>query len=220
MSIKVLLVEDDEVFRIGLTVSLRQSKALKLVGIAEDGRKGLDMVERFQPDVVLMDLGLPVLNGVDATEIVKKRYLKVKVLVLTSHSEPKLVDHILNAGVDGFCLKGISTERLVKVIEDVYAGNFWIDTFIADQVKQKFLTPAATKEVEHRKIIESIEILTEREQEVLYLISQGRKNHEIAEQLCISPGTVRVHVHAILHKLHVKDRTQAALYVVQRPLGD
>jgi len=165
-----------------------------------------------------MDIGLPVLNGIQATQAVKAKHPDMKILVLTSHAEAKTVDQIMNAGADGFCMKGISTERLHALIEEVHQGVFWIDPAVSAQIKKRLQSKQQTDEENIPLNIpaEMLEALTEREQEVLAYIAAGRKNNEIADILKISPGTVRVHVHSILNKLNVKDRTQAALFVVQR----
>jgi two-component system NarL family response regulator len=216
--IRVLLVEDDEVFRIGLTVSLKQADFVELAGTASDGKAAIELCKTLKPDLVLMDIGLPSINGIEATKAIKSQNPEIKILALTSHSEAKLVEQIMEAGADGFCMKGISTERLLTLIQEVEQGIFWVDSAVARQIKEYFqknqkpvenASPAFTP-------IEGLETLTEREQEVLSLISEGKKNLEIADLLCISPGTVRVHVHSILNKLNVKDRTQAALFVLQK----
>jgi len=216
--IRVLLVEDDEVFRLGITVSLKQYDNIELVGTCLDGKTAIETVDELPLDLILMDIGLPVLSGIEATKQIKARHPEIKILVLTSHAEPKTVDQIMNAGADGFCLKGISTERLHTLIEEVYQGAFWIDAAVADQVKKYFQFEKHLDEPKEPLGIplEVLETLTEREQEVLTLIASGKKNNDIAEILKISPGTVRVHVHSILNKLNVKDRTQAALFVVQK----
>lgn len=215
--ITVVLVEDDEVFRIGLTVSLKQSKELELLETCSDGQSAVDTTERLKPDLVLMDIGLPVLNGIEATKAIKAKNPDIKILILTSHSEPKIVEEIMDAGADGFCLKGISTERLHTLIQEVSQGAFWVDAAVSEQIKQylKQKTPTA-KSQPISTVIEGFESLTEREQEVLSLVAEGKKNNEIAEILFISPGTVRVHVHSILNKLNVKDRTQAAVFLVKK----
>lgn len=214
--VRVLLVEDDEVFRIGLTMTLRQCPHAELVGIATEGQAAIAMADDFKPDLILMDIGLPVLSGIDATRAIKARHPQMKILVLTSHSESHIVEEMMEAGADGYCLKGISTDRLQALIHDVAHGAFWVDAAIAEQIKNhlKGLNPSST-DVSAMPLA-GLELLTEREKEVLALIAEGKKNQEIAEQLFISPGTVRVHVHSILNKLNVKDRTQAALFLVRQ----
>lgn len=214
--IRVLFVEDDEVFRIGLTVSLKQCENVELVGTASDGQTAIALADELKPELVLMDIGLPVLNGIEATQKIKNKHSDIKILVLTSHSEPKIVEDMMDAGADGYCLKGISTDRLYALIQEIYKGAFWVDSAVAEQIKQ-YLKGNSGNTLQPLSIpLEGLESLTEREQEVLALIAEGKKNQQIADQLFISPGTVRVHVHSILNKLNVKDRTQAALFVVQK----
>lgn len=206
--IHILLVEDDEIFRIGLTTALKKSDTVELLGTCSDGETAFQQAKILKPDLILMDVGLPVMTGIEATQKIKKHYPNIKVLALTSHTESKIVNQIMDAGADGFCLKGVSTERLIISIEEVYRGTFWVDAAVAELIRSRHAKPDQQKD----EILNiSSNTLTEREQEVLHLIAQGKKNSEIAELLCISPGTVRVHVHSILHKLDVRDRTQAAL---------
>ncbi len=216
--IRVLLVEDDEVFRIGMMVSLKKYSDIDLIGASTDGKEAITAAKELQPDLILMDIGLPVLSGIEATKAIKEKQPQIKILVLTSHSEAKTVDQIMNAGADGFCMKGISTERLHMLIQEVHQGAFWIDPVVAAQIKQYLQADRQpfTTDVPLAIPMEALESLTEREQEVLALIAAGKKNLDIADILMISPGTVRVHVHSILNKLNVKDRTQAALFVVRR----
>ncbi len=219
--INVLLVEDDEVFRIGLTVSLQQSSEIHLVSSCADGMSAIEIANQLKPDVILMDLGLPIMNGMEATQIIKKNHPEIKILALTSNTGSRFVEQMMNAGTDGFCIKGISPERLIRIIKEVYQGGFWLDAAVVEHLKNRFtddpiLQPNLNYLSDELKKV--LDTLTDRESEILLLISQGLKNSEIAEQLCISMGTVRVHVHSILNKLNVRDRTQAALFVKQIPL--
>jgi two-component system, NarL family, response regulator len=221
--IRVLLVEDDEVFRLGLTASLKNQSHIELVGICTDGKTAIESAETLQPDIILMDIGLPVVSGIQATKSIKSRSPDTKILILTSHSEPKTVEQMMQAGADGFCLKGISTERLHTLIQDVYEGAYWIDPAVAAQVKTYLQT--AKSQMNDQPLPadfpkEAIQTLTEREREVLALIADGKKNQDIADILVISPGTVRVHVHSILSKLNVKDRTQAAIFLMRKHSGE
>jgi two-component system NarL family response regulator len=209
--IRVLLVEDDEIFRVGLTISLKKVSGVELVGTCEDGQTALKLTEELKPDLILMDIGLPVMTGIEATREIKKRMPAVKVLALTSHTEPRIVEQIMEAGADGFCLKGVSTERLVVTIEEVQRGTFWVDAAVAELIRNRYTRGEQPKAKQPKIQPEGLNALTEREQEVLALIAEGKKNSEIADILCISHGTVRVHVHSILSKLDVRDRTQAAI---------
>jgi len=215
--IRLLLVEDDEVFRIGMMVSLKKYSDIDLIGTSADGKEAIRVANDLKPDLILMDIGLPVLSGIEATKAIKEKHPQIKILVLTSHSETKTVDQIMNAGADGFCMKGISTERLHMLIQEVYQGAFWIDPVVAAQIKQYLQADRQPLTTEITIPMAALESLTEREQEVLALIAAGKKNLDIADILMISPGTVRVHVHSILNKLNVRDRTQAALFVVRKP---
>jgi two-component system, NarL family, response regulator len=216
--IRLMLVEDDEVFRIGVTVSLKQSPEIEIVGNCLDGKTAITMADELRPDLILMDIGLPVISGIEATRIIKTKHPEIKVLILTSHAESRMVEELMNIGADGYCLKGVSTERLTTLIQEVNQGAFWIDAAVAAQIKRYLRGDHKLSESEQlaKLPLEALKSLTEREQEVLALIAEGKKNPDIASILSISPGTVRVHVHSILNKLNVKDRTQAALFVVKR----
>jgi len=219
--IRVLLVEDDEVFRLGLTASLKGHQKIELLGTCGDGKTAIEMASELQPDVIIMDIGLPVVSGIQATKSIKSRLPKIKILILTSHSDGKTVEQMVQAGADGFCVKGITTERLHHLIEEAHEGAYWIDPLVAEQIKRYIQSGKSAEDMPNPEKLEIPEssplaLLTEREREVLALIADGKKNLEIADILVISPGTVRVHVHSILNKLNVKDRTQAAIFLMRR----
>ena len=216
-AIRVLLVEDDEVFRLGLTMALTHMPSIELVESCADGQKGVELAVSLKPDVILMDLGLPGMSGMEATQSIKQRLPDIKILALTSNTRAAYVDAMMAAGADGFCIKGISPDKLFQIIQSVHDGAFWIDPGVVDHIKQRLSQASASSVAITPEIKAVVDSLTDREAEVLMLIAQGKKNAEIAEQLVISPGTVRVHVHAILNKLNVRDRTEAALFVKALP---
>lgn len=207
-AIRVLLVEDDPVFRVGLRVILEQSSRVVLVGEASEGEVALQLAERLQLHIVLLDIGLP--GAIGPCEIVstlKERQPRLRVLALTSHIEPRAVRLLLEAGVDGYCVKGIEPEQLLQAIEQVNAGHAWWDGKVAIHLRS---SPGITGGRDHG--------LTSREKQVLELLARGLSNQQIGKELFISLGTVQVHVHTVLRKLGVRDRTQAAILAVQEGL--
>ncbi|MBD1895947.1 response regulator transcription factor [Coleofasciculus sp. FACHB-129] len=214
-SLRILLVEDDELFRLGLRMRLQQA-GLEVVGEAVDGETAVELTNCHLPDVVLLDVGLPGLGGVEACRQIKQRHPKMPVLVLTSHSQKPLIERLIAAGAHGYCLKGIEAEVLILALRSVAAGASWWDQTGTAEIRAAFddtPTPTSPKTAEPLATP-----LTSREQEILALIAAGKTNQEIAERLHIALGTVRVHVHAILQKLEVRDRTQAAILAIQERL--
>jgi len=213
--LRLLLVEDDELFCLGLQVKLQQETGLEIVAEVGDGETAVEMVKRYSLDVVLLDIGLPGIGGIEACRQIKQQNPQLPVLVLTSHSQQSLITRLVEAGAQGYCLKGISAEVLVLAIRSVAAGASWWDQTATTEIRAKFEYNRAAANTS-RNIDESTLPLTQREQEILALVATGRANQEIAEILYITPGTVRVHVHAIIRKLGVRDRTQAAVLAIQK----
>lgn len=214
--LKILLVEDDELFRLGLRVRLEREPGLEIVAEAEDGEMAIEMVKRHALDIVVLDIGLPGLGGIEACRQMKQLFPTLPVLVLTSHTQKALINRIIEVGVQGYCLKGAPSQTLILAIQSVAAGASWWDSTATTEIRAAFESnPGATPEGHSDK---SIAVLTRREQEILALIADGKTNQEIAQLLYIAPGTVRVHVHTILQKLDVRDRTQAAVLAVQKKL--
>ncbi|MBD1925270.1 response regulator transcription factor [Trichocoleus sp. FACHB-90] len=214
-SLRILLVEDDELFRLGLRMRLQQA-GLEVVGEAVDDETAVELTNCHVPDVVLLDVGLPGLGGVQACRQIKQRHPKMPILVLTSHSQKPLIERLIAAGAHGYCLKGIEAEVLILALRSVAAGASWWDQTGTAEIRAAFddtPTPTSSKTAEPLA-----NLLTSREQEILALIATGKTNQEIAERLHIALGTVRVHVHAILQKLEVRDRTQAAILAIQKGL--
>jgi two-component system NarL family response regulator len=215
--LKILLVEDDELFRLGLRMRLQQEIGLEVVAEAVDGEQAVELANSYSLDVVLLDIGLPGIGGMEACRQIKQQHPSLPILVLTSRSDKSLISRLICLGCQGYCLKGIPSESLILALRSVAAGASWWDKNATNEIKAAFnensppiLPPTATTVLENP--------LTKREQEILALVAAGKSNQEIAEVLYIAPGTVRVHVHAILQKLEVRDRTQAAILAIQKGL--
>ncbi|MBG9751018.1 response regulator [Bacillus thuringiensis] len=211
MKIKVLLVDDHTVVLKGLAFFLSTQEDLELVGEANNGKEALVKVGETNPDVILMDLYMPEMDGVEATAYIKKEYPNVKVIVLTSFSDQAHVLPALRAGASGYILKDVEPDQLVEAIRSAYKGNIQLHPDIANDLLSQTL-PVEEKEEEHSI---QVDVLTARENEVLQLLAKGMSNKEIASVLVITEKTVKAHVSSILSKLNLSDRTQAALYAVK-----
>lgn len=210
-TLRILLVEDDELFRLGLSIKLQQQPDLQVVAEAEDGETAIELAKRYPLDLVLLDVGLPGVGGVETCRLLKQQYPHLPILVLTSRSEKPLIGRMIEANAQGYCLKGIDAEALILAIRSVAAGASWWDKAATAEIRAAFIDTPPT---DTQDVIENP--LTKREQEILAKVAEGKNNQEIAELLYITPGTVRVHVHAILQKLEVRDRTQAAVKAIQK----
>ena len=210
----ILIVEDHTLTRFGLKTAFESLNQVKLISEAEDGETGIEIAKKLRPDIVLMDLGLPGINGIQATKIIKEFDNSIKVIILTSHNNEDEVWAALGAGANAYCLKDIEPERLVHVIESVYDGAAWLDPSIADTVLKRLsgdkMKSSQMQNAQEEREEEKIQ-LTDREMEVLKLIVDGFSNAEIAEKLFVSIHTAKAHVCNILQKLSVDDRTQAAI---------
>ena len=211
MKIKVLLVDDHTVVLKGLAFFLSTQEDLELVGEANNGKEALVKVGETNPDVILMDLYMPEMDGVEATAYIKKEYPNVKVIVLTSFSDQAHVLPALRAGASGYILKDVEPDQLVEAIRSAYKGNIQLHPDIANALLSQTL-PVEEKEEEPSI---QVDVLTARENEVLQLLAKGMSNKEIASVLVITEKTVKAHVSSILSKLNLSDRTQAALYAVK-----
>ena len=214
--IKILLVEDDELFRLGLRVRLQQEPGLEIIAEAEDGETAIELVNQHSLDVVILDIGLPGMGGIEACYQIKQKYPNLPVLVLTSHSQKSLITRLIEVGAQGYCLKGVASEKLVLALCSVAAGASWWDETATREIR------SAVGDHHHQSDSENslkpVNKLTQREQEILSLLAAGKTNQEIALALYITPGTVRVHVHTILQKLEVSDRSQAVVVALQKRL--
>lgn len=207
LKIKLLLVEDHHIVRRGLVFFLKTREEFEIVGEAENGEEALTFVRTERPDVVLMDLSMPKMDGIEATKRIKQYDETIKILILSSFSEQDYVLPALEAGADGYQLKEVQPEQLVASIIAVHEGNANFHPKVTPALLGR---SAAKKEKEN-----PFSMLTKREQEVLREIAKGRSNKEIAAELHITEQTVKTHVSNVLAKLEVDDRTQAALYAVK-----
>lgn len=207
--LRVIVAEDHELARNGLIYSLQKKGQVEVVGAAENGELAVELVKKHTPDIVLMDIGMPILDGISATQRIKQQYPEVKVIILTSLKEGDLVYASLAARADAYCMKDIKTERLLQVLEMVRDGAIWLDPAIARMVMSALpiTLPQKSSISRERYNVE----LTEREREVLSFIVDGLSNKEIAEALSVTVNTVKAHVGNIIQKLAVDDRTQAAV---------
>ena len=212
--VRVLICDDQTVVREGLAAILSTDPEIEVVGLAGDGREALDLVAETSPDVVLMDLKMPGLNGVQATQRLSREYPTVYVLVLTTFADDAWVLDSIRAGASGYLLKDTRRDELVAAIKGTAQGKSFLDPSVAGKVMQRVATmPAATSQP-------TLEAFTERELDVVRLLAEGHSNPEIARRLHLAPGTVRNYVSVILQKLGVSDRTQAAVVALKRGLVD
>ncbi|BAZ40807.1 two component transcriptional regulator, LuxR family protein [Calothrix sp. NIES-4101] len=217
--LKILLVEDDELFLLGLRVRLQQEPGLEIVAEAEDGETAVEFASQYPLDIVLLDVGLPGIGGIEACRQIKQQHPQLPVLVLTSHSQQALISRLIEAGAQGYCLKGIPAEKLVLALRSVAAGASWWDETATKEIRSKFTFNSNVSEIEYiASTANPTNPLTQREQEILVLLAQGKTNQQIANALYITSGTVRVHVHTILQKLEARDRIQAVTVAMEKGL--
>ncbi len=210
--IRVLICDDQRVVCEGLEMILNADPEIEVVGLAYDGAEALDLIPTTQPDVVLMDLKMPGMNGIHATREISKRFPEIKVLVLTTFGEDEWVFDAVRSGADGYLLKGTPREKLVAAVKGTAAGETHIDPAVGG----KLLAQVAKNTSPEDTTLTAD--LRERELDVLRLLAQGLTNAEIAERLHLTRGTVRNYVSAILTKLGVEDRTQAAILALRHGL--
>jgi DNA-binding NarL/FixJ family response regulator len=230
--ISVLLVEDHTLTRIGLKTVLARAQDLKVVAEAGNGEEAVKLAFELKPQVILMDVGMPVMDGIEATKKIREQAPDVNVIMLTSHDNDRDIFASLSAGAAGYCLKDVAPERLYAAIRCVNAGDVWLDSAIANKVIKKYsplptmagqqlAEPSGeikTREYKSEPDSKLPEPLSPRELEVLNLVVEGLSNQEIANKLIISLATAKTHVRNILGKLAVDDRTQAAVSAMRRGL--
>jgi len=211
---KIIICDDQAIIREGLSMLLGLEKEIEVLGTASDGAEAVDMVAEKQPDLVLMDLKMPIMNGVEATRQIHSKFPDVKVLVLTTYIQDEWVFDAIRAGASGYLLKDTPREELLAAIKGTFQGKTYIDPDVAG----KLLNQVSSPQTQPTSLL--TDKISERELEVLRLLAKGRNNAEIAAKLFLSEGTIRNYISSIFMKLEVTDRTQAALIAVRHGLGD
>jgi DNA-binding NarL/FixJ family response regulator len=206
---RILIVEDDPMIQLGLERILSARPEFEVVDIAEDGYLGVHAAKQYQPNLVLMDIGLPRLDGIAATQQIKEQCPDIRIVMLTSHTAQTEVMAALASGADAYCVKGASIDQLLTAIAAAQAGALYLDPQIAQIVMENLRPPMADS---------CLAQLTDREMDVLKLLVQGKNNTEIGEDLYLSPNTVKTHVRGIMNKLAVDDRVQAAVVALRAGL--
>lgn len=214
--VKVLMVEDHEMSRIALSLVLERAKGIDLIDIAEDGLAGINKAKLLSPDLILMDIGLPEIDGIEATKIIKSYNPEIKVLMYTTRDGEDEVLSAFESGADGYIMKGATSEQTITAIKAVAQGTAWIDPNIARIVlsniqrnKSNYAIKTEESRLGSNTNARQTYGLTERELEVLALIVNGLSNKEISDELVISYATAKAHVHSILQKLSTENRTKA-----------
>lgn len=208
--LRIIVVDDNDQVRLGLSTLLSAQADFEVIGQATNGRQAIDFVSSSRPELVLMDVGMPVMDGIEACQRIKEMFPDTKVIMLTSHDNDTDVFASLAAGANGYCLKDVDFDRLMTAIKSVAAGDCWLDSMIASKVVKLVPTQESGERV--------FQALSPREVEVLNLVVDGMTNKEIAEKLSISIDTVKSHIKHIMNKLAVGDRTQMAVKALRSGL--
>jgi DNA-binding NarL/FixJ family response regulator len=211
---KVIICDDQAIVRDGLAMLLGLERDIQVAGVAENGAQAVDLVEKLAPDLVLMDLKMPGMNGIEATRQIRARFPHVKVLVLTTYDDDDWVLDAVRAGAAGYLLKDTPRDEVMRAVRGTMAGRSYIDPAVAGKV----LGQVASRQTRPSSLI--TDKLTEREIDVLRLLARGLSNADIAARLYLSEGTVRNHVSTVLAKLDLQDRTQAAILAIQHGLAE
>ncbi|GAB6088810.1 response regulator [Spirochaeta dissipatitropha] len=206
----ILLADDDALVRDGLKVLIEQQTDLRVVSSVGDGRQALTQIRRLQPELALLDIRMPEMNGIDCCREAKQEFTELKVLILTTFHDDDFIRKAMQAGADGYLLKHQSRKVMIDGIRSVLAGNVVLEPSVARSLSNP---PEKTADISSSALSAGI---TAREQEVLYFIAQGSSNREIADRLCLGEGTVRNYVSSLLEKLKLRGRTQLVIWYYQR----
>ncbi len=217
--IKVLIADDQELIRQSLQIVLNTKEDMRVTGMAADGQEVIQCIRKEVPDVILMDIRMPKMDGVQCTKIIKENYPQVKIIILTTFDDDEFVYNALKFGASGYLLKGVSMDELAEAIRTVHSGRAMINPDIATKVVKLFSQMAKADysiQVEEQNQAE----LTKTEWKIIEQVKCGASNREVAEKLSLSEGTVRNYLSTILNKLELRDRTQLAIWAVQNGVGN
>tara|TARA_B100000315_G_C14562597_1_gene581264 strand:- start:1119 stop:1769 length:651 start_codon:yes stop_codon:yes gene_type:complete len=210
VAIEVMLVDDHSIVRQGIKSLISQDQGIKVVAEASDGKEALDLVKTKQPDVIVMDITLPVLNGIDASIAIKKRDKNVKILILSMHENRVFIEKALDCGIKGYLLKESAADEIIKAIKEVYAGRYYLSSKISSLVIQDYVENKKSKAKLSPKTT-----LTSRERSVLQLVAEGLSNKEIAKKLNLALKTVLVHRNNIMRKLNTHNQAQLIRFALK-----
>jgi DNA-binding NarL/FixJ family response regulator len=218
MNIKILLVEDQKLMRIGIKSLFNDYPELEIIGEALNGKEAIEKAKLIKPDIILMDIGLPDISGIDAAKKILENNSNIKIIILTSHINEQELNASLTAGASAYVIKDINTEYLMNVIKMVKDGAMWIDPHVVPFIREKNNGIIPPRQISRTVFKQNHSNLTQREYEVLKLVVDGQSNSQIAKSLTISEHTAKAHVCNIIQKLVVDDRTQAAVKALKEGL--
>jgi DNA-binding NarL/FixJ family response regulator len=213
--VTIIIADDHRIFRKGLKSLLSEKEQIQVMAEADDGDEALEMARKYKPKIVIMDIGMPKMDGIEATRQIRERLPETEVIILSMHAKKAYIDQVLQAGAKGYVLKDSDEENLIAAINTVYNGGFYLDSPIADQVLSDYFGGAAKRELK-----EQADPLSQREKEVLKLLAEGHSNQEVADILCISRKTVENHRAHIVRKTGVQGQVGLTKYAARIGLID
>lgn len=213
--IKLILADDHRIFRKGLKSLLSENSNIEVLAEADDGVEALEKAMKYRPEIVIMDIGMPKMDGIEATRQIRERFPDTEVVILSMHAKKAYIDQVLKAGAKGYVLKDSDEKNLIAAINTVHNGGYYLDSPIADQVLSDYFGGKAKREIKKQS-----DPLSEREKEVLRLLAQGHSNQEVADILCISRKTVENHRANIVHKTGVQGQIRLTKYAARIGLID